>query len=173
MSWIKNLRFCALILVSVFIAFKANADASWERGTTLFVQSSLTQLGYKPGPRDGVWGKNTANALKQLCLENELACNFTEKTIVKKLNEFLKEDHLDTVISKQEAVWFENRIGFGAPNERVERYIGKTRREAINLIIAELKGHRDQYVAPEWVTGRLPLGGLIGESETLCNEKYI
>ena len=173
MSWIKNLRFCALILVSVFIAFKANADASWERGTTLFVQSSLTQLGYKPGPRDGVWGKKTANALKQLCLENELACNFTEKTIVEELNEFLKEDHLDTVISKQEAVWFENRIGFGAPNERVERYIGKTRREAIDLIIAELKGHRDQYVAPGWVTGRLPLGGLIGESETLCNEKYI
>jgi len=175
MSWITNLRFFALILVSVFITLKANADASWDRSTTLFVQSSLTQLGYKPGPSDGVWGNNTGNALKQLCLENELPCNFTEKTVVEQLNDFLKDDHLDIVISKQEAVWFENRIGFGAPSKRVKRYIGKTRREAIDLIIAELKGHRDQYVAPVWVKGRTPLGALIdaNENETLCNKKYL
>ena len=175
MSWITNLRFFALILVSVFIALKANADTKWDRGTTLFVQSSLTQLGYKPGPIDGVWGKNTGNALQQLCLENELPCNFTEKTVVEQLNDFLNEDHLDIVISKQEAVWFENRIGFGAPSERVERYIGKTRRDVIDLIIAELRGHTDQYEAPAWVTGRIPLGTLIDaiENETLCNKKYI
>ena len=139
MSWITNLRFFALVLVSVFITLKANADASWDRSTTLFVQSSLTQLGYKPGPSDGVWGKNTGNALKQLCLENELPCNFTEKTVVERLNDFLKDEHLDIVISKQEEVWFENRIGIGAPSERVKRYIGKTRREAIDLIIIKIK----------------------------------
>ena len=43
--------------------------------------------------------------------------------------------HLDKKITLKEAVRFENRIGIGAPYKRVKRYIGKTRREAIEIII--------------------------------------
>ena len=43
----------------------------------------------------------------------------------------LNFSHLDKKITLKEAIRFENRIGIGAPYNRVKRYLGKTRKEAI------------------------------------------
>ena len=64
--------------------------------------------------------------------------------------------HLDKKITLKEAVRFENRIGIGAPYKRVKRYIGKTRREAIEIIIQELEGYKDSFDWPDWKDNYTP-----------------
>ena len=54
------------------------------------------------------------------------------------LNDFDKT-HLEQKLTLEEAIRFENRIGIGAPYNRVKRYVGKTRKEAIALVISELE----------------------------------
>ena len=48
------------------------------------------------------------------------------------------DSHLDVIITKNEAIRLERRIGIGVPIDRVKLHIGKTRREAINDIISDL-----------------------------------
>ena len=64
--------------------------------------------------------------------------------------------HLDKKITLKEAIRFENRIGIGAPYKRVKRYIGKTRREAIEIIIQELEGYKDNFDWPDWKDNYTP-----------------
>ncbi len=64
--------------------------------------------------------------------------------------------HLDKKITLNEAVRFENRIGIGAPYFRVKRYIGKTRKEAINMVIKELENYKDDFVWPDWKNNYTP-----------------
>ena len=62
------------------------------------------------------------------------------------LNNFDKT-HLEQKLTLEEATRFENRIGIGAPYYRVKRYVGKTRKEAIELVISELENYKDNF---EW-----------------------
>ena len=64
--------------------------------------------------------------------------------------------HLDKKITLKEAVRFENRIGIGAPYNRVKRYIGKTRRDAIEIVIQELENYKDNFDWPDWKDNYIP-----------------
>ena len=71
------------------------------------------------------------------------------------LNDFDKT-HLEQKLTIEEAIRFENRIGFGAPYDRVQRYIGKTRKEAIDLVINELENYQDNFEWPNWKDNYIP-----------------
>ena len=71
------------------------------------------------------------------------------------LNDFDKT-HLEQKLTIEEAIRFENRIGFGAPYDRVKRYIGKTRKEAIDLVINELENYQDNFEWPNWKDNYIP-----------------
>ena len=71
------------------------------------------------------------------------------------LNDFDKT-HLEQKLTLEEANRFENRIGFGAPYDRVKRYIGKTRKEAIDLVINELENYQDNFEWPNWKDNYIP-----------------
>ena len=65
--------------------------------------------------------------------------------------------NLDLVMTLEDAARFENRIGIGAPLKRVTRYVGKTRREAIKLIVSELENYQDDFLWPDWVNNVTPI----------------
>ena len=71
------------------------------------------------------------------------------------LNNFDKT-HLNQMLTIEEAIRFENRIGIGAPYERVKRYVGKTRKEVINLVIKELENYKDKFEWPGWKDNYIP-----------------
>ena len=71
---------------------------------------------------------------------------------LKKLN----LSHLDKKITLKEAVRFENRIGIGAPYNRVKRYIGKTRKEVIKIVVQELENYEDDFDWPDWKNKYIP-----------------
>ena len=71
------------------------------------------------------------------------------------MNDFDKT-HLEQKLTLEEAIRFENRIGFGAPYDRVKRYIGKTRKEAIDLVINELENYQDNFEWPNWKDNYIP-----------------
>ena len=64
--------------------------------------------------------------------------------------------HLDKKITLREAVRFENRIGIGAPYNRVKRYIGKTRKEVIKIAVQELENYQDDFDWPDWKNKYIP-----------------
>ena len=65
--------------------------------------------------------------------------------------------NLDLVMTLEDAARFENRIGIGAPSKRVTRYVGKTRREAIKLVVSELENYQDDFLWPDWVNNVTPI----------------
>ena len=71
------------------------------------------------------------------------------------MNNFDKT-HLEQKLTLEEAIRFENRIGIGAPYDRVKRYIGKTRKEAIDLVINELENYKDNFEWPSWKDNYIP-----------------
>ena len=68
----------------------------------------------------------------------------------------LNFSHLDKKITLEEAIRFENRIGIGAPYNRVKRYLGKTRKEAISIVVSELKNYEDDFNWPKWKNSYIP-----------------
>ena len=64
---------------------------------------------------------------------------------------------LDLVMTLEDAAWFESRIGMGAPFKRVTRYVGKTRREAIQLVVSELENYQDDFSWPDWINNVTPI----------------
>ena len=64
---------------------------------------------------------------------------------------------LDQIMTFEDAARFESRIGIGAPLKRVNRYIGKTRRDAINLVVSELESYQDEFLWPDWVDEVTPI----------------
>ena len=64
---------------------------------------------------------------------------------------------LDLVMTFEDAARFESRIGIGAPLKRVKRYVGKTRREAIQLVVSELENYQDDFLWPDWVNNVTPI----------------
>ncbi len=135
------------------------ASPEWSSKELLFTQNNLNLLGYDAGIPDGLWGRKTKTALEKFYKNEDLQpLPFAFfKARIEKINE-AKYAHLDEVIDKKSAVRLENRIGFGAPEHRVIRYVGKTRREAIQIIVNELIYHEDTFALPMWVTDLAPLG---------------
>ena len=80
----------------------------------------------------------------------------------------IDQSHLDQVMSRRDAIRFERRVGIGAPIERFERYIGITRRQAIQLVIKELRNYNDPYEWPAWIKNSVPIGFL---QEALQNNR--
>ena len=80
----------------------------------------------------------------------------------------IDQSHLDQVMSRRDAIRFERRVGIGAPIERFERYVGKTRRQAIKLVIDELRNFNDPYQWPAWIEDSVPIGFL---QEALQNNR--
>lgn len=64
---------------------------------------------------------------------------------------------LDLIMTLEDAARFESRIGIGAPIKRVIRYVGKTRREAIKLVVSELENYHDDFLWPDWVNNVTPI----------------
>jgi len=167
----------SLVLFGLFLfpASTLHADKSWSNSSVKLIQTKLNDLGYSAGPVDGAWGKKTSSALTLYCEEYEHDCSDAEEKVIDLLATDTDDSYLDVEMDLASAVWFENRIGYGTPKDRVDRYVGKTRREAIDLVIDELRTHKDGINYPAWVQDMQPLGGLIHatDSETLCNKKYL
>ena len=60
------------------------------------------------------------------------------------------DGHLEEVMNLKDAIRFENRVGIGAPVDRFMRYVGMTRREAIALVVKELRAHQDPFEISDW-----------------------
>ena len=167
----------SLVLFGLFLsaASSLHADKSWSNSSVKLIQTKLNDIGYSAGPVDGAWGRKTSAALSLYCEEYEHDCSGGEQTVIDLLTTDTDDSYLDVEMDFASAVWFENRIGYGAPKDRVDRYVGMTRREAVNLVIDELGTHKDRMKYPAWVQDMQPLGGLIKatDSETLCNKKYL
>ena len=153
------IRIIVSILLALALSTSAFASSDWSRTELLFAQKELNALGYNAGSPDGIWGKKTETALK-LFFENQQksTTNFQFfKDILQELNQE-KTAHLDIILDERAAIRFENRIGIGAPEHRVKRYVGKTRREAIQIVVKELYQHSDLFTDPPWLGELLPLG---------------
>lgn len=73
----------------------------------------------------------------------------------KKIN--IDKTHLNKTIDFIDAVHFERRTGIGNPINRVKRYIGLTRKQAIEILISELVNKDDKFVYPEWIENTIPI----------------
>lgn len=152
------------IILAVVLLVTPNllvADKSWQRSSVELVQVKLNDLGYSAGPVDGAWGRKTSSALNLYCEEYEHDCSGGEETVIDLLTADTDDSYLDVKMDFASAVWFENRIGYGAPKDRVDRYVGMTRREAVDLVVQELKDHKDPYKLPSWFYDMQPLGNII------------
>ena len=145
---VKKFILCLLVL---FMVSPIVAQTKWDKENSFKVQNKLLELGFDPKGVDGVWGKNSQKALNQFFNIYQIEPS-SEVELVLNILEGIKEDdsHLDEVMTKKDAIRFEKRIGFGSPVDRVVRYIGLTRREAIDLVIDELKNYEDDFNWPEW-----------------------
>jgi len=82
--------------------------------------------------------------------------------------------HLEQTMSIADAIRLENRIGIGAPYKRVKRYIGKTRKEAIRLVVQELESYQDKFKWPNWSKNYIPtqfINDGLERSKINCQEK--
>jgi hypothetical protein len=65
-----------LITISVFwvgLSSEIVYSQSDDKATVFKTQKKLQELGYNPGPLDGIWGKRTESALKRFQYDNSLA----------------------------------------------------------------------------------------------------
>ena len=69
----------------------------------------------------------------------------------------IDKSHLQKLITFNDAVHLERRIGIGAPANRVNRYIGLTRTQAIDIIMDELLHSKDEYSQPSWFESSTPI----------------
>ena len=153
----------SLVLFGLFLsaASSLHADKSWSNSSVKLIQTKLNDIGYSAGPVDGAWGRKTSAALSLYCEEYEHDCSGGEQTVIDLLTTDTDDSYLDVEMDFASAVWFENRIGYGAPKDRVDRYVGMTRREAIALVVQELKDHQDPFELPSWFYEMKPLGYIL------------
>ena len=161
-------------LLLICIATTSFADKSWQRSSVELVQAKLNDLGYPAGPVDGAWGRKTSSALSLYCEEYDHDCSGGEETVIDLLTADTDDSYLDVRMDFASAVWFENRIGYGAPKDRVDRYVGMTRREAVALVIKELRTYSDVFLMPHWFEGMKPVGKIIDtETGASCMTGYM
>ena len=132
------MRILIFLICTLLLPSTTFADKSWQRSTVELVQTKLNELGYSAGPVDGAWGRKTSSALSLYCEEYEHDCSGGEKTVSDLLTVDTDDSYLDVEMDLASAVWFENRIGYGAPKHRIDRYVGITRRDAIALVVIDL-----------------------------------
>ena len=160
MNWFRFAVTVSITVLSV-AATHVSADKSWQRSSVELVQGKLNDLGYPAGSVDGAWGRKTSSALSLYCEEYEHDCSGGEETVIDLLTTDTDDSYLDVEMDFASAVWFENRIGYGAPKDRVDRYVGMTRREAVDLVIKELEEYNDPFELPSWFYDMKPLGNII------------
>jgi hypothetical protein len=167
-------RIIVLNLILLCNGIPLLADKSWSRESIKTVQTGLNDLGYTVGPADGLWGRKSASNLVLFCEEYKIDCALEEGEMVAAITLSADDSYLDVLMDHASAVWFENRIGYGAPKGRVDRYLGLTRREAIDLAVTELEKYEDAYELPSWFVGMKPLGQIIEtEDGRTCNFTYL
>lgn len=170
----KFLKTLIIIWFTVCLFSPAYADKSWTKGSVASIQTSLNELGFAAGPEDGLWGAKTEAALELFCQEYGKTCGDDEEATVRQVSEELDDSYLDVILDHSSAVWLENRIGYGAPKQRVDRYVGMTRRAAIELIVEELRTYEDNYVLPSWFQSTKPLGTIVEASDSAtCDLNYM
>ncbi len=102
------------------------------------------------------------------------------KTATPKTREDLKFDlstfdysHLSKVIDKRDAIRFERRIGYGAPLNRVRLHINKTRKQAVDDVISDLKKYEDTIKWPLWTEKAIPTSFMeqgLRAQKTFCED---
>ncbi len=170
--WGKGNKFLLVTMIFLCILPQVSlGDRQWSKSSIEMIQKNLTQLGYEPGIVDGLWGKKTSYALTEYFNEYE-EVNLGEELTLASLKEKLNDSYLNEKLNVLDAARFENRIGFGAPDQRVHRYVGLSRRQVIRLVVDELRSYKDQFLLPEWFEQRIPLGMLLDIQGTGCDLKY-
>ena len=165
--------------VSLFIYFcmlpgVIFADNRWERSSIELVQTKLNELGYTAGPVDGKWGKKTSAAVLLYCEEYAHDCAGGVESVINFLKTDTDDSYLDARMDLASAVWFENRIGFGSPKHRIERYVNRSRRDVIELVVSELTEHTDKFEMPNWFSQTKPLGKILQtEAGKSCDNGYL
>jgi len=173
MNWFRFVLAVSFSALSVS-ATHVSADKSWQRSSVELVQAKLNDLGYPAGSVDGAWGRKTSSALSLYCEEYEHDCSGGEETVIDLLTTDTDDSYLDIEMDFASAVWFENRIGYGAPKDRVDRYVGMTRREAVALVIKELRDYQDPFELPSWFYEMKPLGKILDTRNSVsCDMGYL
>jgi ankyrin repeat protein len=62
----------AMLVIIFYVSFIQTAHAESSHDDVYQMQKKLQELGYDPGPTDGVWGKKTTSALKSFQRDNGL-----------------------------------------------------------------------------------------------------
>ena len=153
------MKYFAVLFMIVFSINPAAASPDWSRENIKYAQESLYELGYQPGPIDGLWGSKTKEALRSFYRDYDLK-NPNFYVFRAHIHSVLHDQFsfLEEILDKEAAIRFENRIGFGAPEYRVARYVGKTRNQAIKIVVDELREYQDRYRQPSWVYEMKPVG---------------
>lgn len=112
----------SLVLFGLFLSAASSllADKSWGNSSVKLIQTKLNDLGYSAGPVDGAWGRKTSAALSLYCEEYDHDCSGGEQSVIDLLTTDTDDSYLDVDMDLASAVWFENRIGYGAPKDRVD-----------------------------------------------------
>ncbi len=135
----RHLLFAGLLLAGVSFGDLNQAVALTFKSDGSVVQKDGTIV--KPKSRSAT--SNEVISAQNKDTDSRLALNF---------------DHLNEIMTFQDAVRFERRVGIGAPIGRLKRYVGLTRGEAIDLIIDELASFEDDIEYPAWVSTSKPFG---------------
>ena len=83
------------------------------------------------------------------------------------------DSHLSKIINKREAIRFERRIGYGAPLKRVRLHIKKSRKQAIDDVISDLKKYEDVMKWPLWTEKAIPTSFMeqgLRAQKTFCED---
>ena len=80
--------------------------------------------------------------------------------------------HLSATLDLADAIHLERRVGIGSPKYRVDRLVGKSRAEAIDIVLADLDSpHRVISESPGWLA--LPNITFLDNSWRYCHRKSI
>ena len=83
------------------------------------------------------------------------------------------DTHLSKMINKLEAIRFERRIGYGVPFKRVKLHINKTRKQAVDNVISDLKQYQDSVNWPLWTEKAIPTSFMeqgLRAQKTFCED---
>ena len=75
----KNRKFILILFLStisvfcVSLRFEIVYSQSYDKATVFNTQKKLQELGYNPGPLDGIWGSKTKRALKRFQRDKSLS----------------------------------------------------------------------------------------------------
>ncbi len=83
------------------------------------------------------------------------------------------DSHLSKMINQRDAIRFERRIGYGAPIKRVRQHINKSRKQAIDDVISDLKKYKENMKWPLWTEKAIPTSFMeqgLRAQKTFCED---